>query len=214
MQEGFLQHRTAWISWQGKVAAVEEIGRDVKAALKADGYTVKQMQIADQLAGKAKAEAKVVAEVKDRLQVARWIGHPMGAQLDLFEQPDRTPITDRAFDAGKIASMNNQPRKPPHAPDTEAYRSWMAGYNNHQETLAGGFKAPPSRTEHQAAAGQTMPGDVAPATPELGADKLGPAEQTSGTPVSRKDFAATLAANAAAGNQLNKDFEAGKAAGE
>jgi hypothetical protein len=38
--------------------------------------------------------------------------------------------------------MQNEPRKPPHAPETEAYRAWMDGYESHQRELAGGFKAP------------------------------------------------------------------------
>ena len=44
---------------------MEKIERDVKAALKADGFTVKQMQIADQLLS-VKGEAKVTGEVEDR----------------------------------------------------------------------------------------------------------------------------------------------------
>ena len=57
-------------------------------------------------------------------------------QMDLFEEPDRTPAADRAYDAGKQASMENQPRKPPHDPSTIQYERWMAGYADHQATLA------------------------------------------------------------------------------
>ena len=76
------------------------------------------------------------------LQVARWLGHPMGAQLDMFEAPDRTPIADRAYDEGKQASIENRSAKPSYAPETEAYRSYMSGYHDHQRELAGGLKAP------------------------------------------------------------------------
>src|ERR1700688_38055 len=85
----FLQHRRSWIHWQAKRAVVDKIETEMKAALKADGFKVKQMQLADELAT-VKGEKKVTAEVEDRLKVALWIGHPMGAQLDMFNQPDRT----------------------------------------------------------------------------------------------------------------------------
>ena len=84
-RELFASHRQAWNEWQAKQAVVDKIGKDVKAALKGDGFTIKHMQIADDLMDAA-GEAKVKAEVQDRLQVALWIGHPMGAQLDLFAQ--------------------------------------------------------------------------------------------------------------------------------
>lgn len=137
----FLHHRTAWNHWLAKRAVVEQIEKDTKAALKADGFTVKQMQIADDLLT-VKGEKKVTGEVADRLKVALWTGHPMGAQLDMFEQPDRTPLVDRAYDVGKQMSMENKPLKPPYDPDTEAYRVCAAGYHDHQRQLAGGLAAP------------------------------------------------------------------------
>lgn len=129
----FLQHRSSWSNWLAKLAVVEKLEKDVKTALKADGFTVKQFQIADQLAGSPKQEAKVRCEVKDRLKVAWWVGHPMGAQLDLFAQPDRTPSVDRAYDEGRQAVMENQPAKPNYSPETEQYRSYMAGFHDQTE---------------------------------------------------------------------------------
>lgn len=149
MGEAFRSHRSSWNGWKAKRAVVDALERDVKAALKSEGFTVKQFEIADQL-GTLKGEAKVTGEVRDRLKVALWIGHPMGAQLDLFEQPDRTPVVDRAYAEGKAASMNDVAAKPPHAPDTEAYRAYMAGFHDHQRELAGGIKAPRSFEESKA----------------------------------------------------------------
>jgi hypothetical protein len=140
MRELFLSHRRTWNGWMAKVKALAEVERDLKAALKADGFKVLQFQIADNLSGSPKQEQKVRAAVEDRLKVARWIGHPMGAQLDLFAQPDRTPSVDVAFDAGKMASMNNEPAKPPYDPNSEQFRQYMAGYHEHQGKLAKGFK--------------------------------------------------------------------------
>lgn len=170
----FLRHRTTWNEYQAKLKVVEKIGIDVKAALKADGFKVGQMVIADQLTT-VKGEAKVVGEVSDRLKVARWIGHAMGNQLDLFEQPDRTPSVDRAFDEGKQSSMENKPRKSPYAAELEQSRTWYAGYDKHQETLQGGV----GRGNGDA------PTDPKDAT---GADKVHPSEATSGVGVSRSEF--------------------------
>lgn len=179
VQQLFLQHRTSWNQWKAKRAVVDELERDVKVALKGDGYTVKQMEIADQLAT-VKGEVKVTDEVRDRLKVARWIGHPMGAQLDLFETPrgSRRPHTENAYDAGKLASMQNQPRKPPHDPSTVAYGEWMAGYEAHQASLREGFKAPPPP------AGVKLDGDGVDAVPPEDTAE----EVTSGERVSRSDF--------------------------
>lgn len=132
----FITHRTSWNEVQAKLKVVEKLVSDVKSALKSDGYTVKQMQIADQLAT-VKGDAKVQAEVKDRLQVAQWMGHPMGAQLDMFSQPDRTPAVDRAFEDGKTAGMEGRVRRPPHSPETPQHESWMNGYYQGQEILQG-----------------------------------------------------------------------------
>ena len=140
-RELFLHHRTKWNQLRAKRAVHDDNMDEFKSDLKADGFTLKQMKIADELAD-IKGEAKVKSEVSDRLQVALWIGHPLGAQLDLFAQPDRTPITDRAYDEGKMASMQNQPAAPNFAPETEAYRSYMAGYHEHQREIVGGMKAP------------------------------------------------------------------------
>ena len=114
---------------------------DVVSALKADGFTKKQMQIADDL-GTVKGAVKIETEVSDRLKVARWIGHALGAQMDLFEQPDRTPAVDIAYDEGKRASMTNARAKPDYAPSSPQYAWYMAGYHDHQRELAGGIRAP------------------------------------------------------------------------
>jgi hypothetical protein len=135
-RELFATHRSAWNGWQAKLKQIEKTGKDVKAALKSDGFTIAQMKIADQLAND---DTKVKAEVENRLKVARWLGHPMGAQLDMFA--DRVPISDRAFEEGKQASIEDRPAKPGYDPDTEAYRNYMAGYHEHQREIVGGMKA-------------------------------------------------------------------------
>jgi ribosome modulation factor len=142
----FNSHRSAWTGWKAKLAVVEEIERDVKAALKADGFTVKQMQIADSLLT-VKGEEKITNEVQDRLQVALWVGHPMGRQLEMFQDPDRTPAVDRAFEDGKTAGLEGRVRKPPYSPELPQHEQWMQGWYAGNKIMldnGGGFKGAPS----------------------------------------------------------------------
>jgi hypothetical protein len=140
IREAFLVHRGTWNQLTAAQKALDKRWTDCKAALKADGYKVIHMQIADDLSGSPKQEAKVHAAVCDRLQVAQWVGHPMGAQLDMFAQPDRTPAVDRARDQGRQASMENQPCKPPYDSSTPQYQSYMEGYQEDQARIASGIK--------------------------------------------------------------------------
>jgi len=140
IRENFLQHRGVWNQLGAKQKLLDEQWKDAKAALKADGHKVVHMHIADALSNSAKSEAKIYGEVEDRLKVARYIGHKLGAQYDLFAQPDRTPLVDSAYDSGKQASMENETKKPPFDPSNEAYNAWMRGYDDHQKTLMAKFQ--------------------------------------------------------------------------
>jgi hypothetical protein len=131
-QAGFLHHRSSWNGLQAKKKALEKIEKDVKAALKADGYLVQEMVVADQLAT-LKGELKVTGDVRLRLRVAKWIGHPMGAQMDLFAQVDRTPAVDKAREDGKRAAMEHKRASPPHAPGVPQYTAWLEGFHAEQE---------------------------------------------------------------------------------
>jgi hypothetical protein len=128
----FDEKRALFLSHNGSVV---EARAKVVAAKKILDFPKKEFDIARDLASGVRGETKIKADVTTRLRVARYIGHKLGAQYDLFAEPDRTPAVDTAYDAGKMASMNNEPRKPPHAPETEQYRAWVAGYNDHQGTL-------------------------------------------------------------------------------
>jgi ribosome modulation factor len=129
----FLHHRSAWNAWQAKVKAVDEIGTKIKEALKADGFFVVDMQIADDLAGSQ--EAKVRTAVERRLKVARWIGHPLGAQMDLFEKTSPTATADRAYDDGKRVGMEGgKPDVPTHF--AAVHQEWLDGWYEGQEAKA------------------------------------------------------------------------------
>lgn len=88
----------------------------------------------------AEKEARERAKIARALKIARIVGSAMGNQLDLFLEPDRTPIADRAYSEGEKASMENRAASPPYDPSTEAYRKYMEGFHTHQATLAKGIK--------------------------------------------------------------------------
>lgn len=133
-RELFASHRTVWNTLSAKQKLLDEQWAKAKGALKGDGFKVLHMQIADSLIN-PKGEKRIHAEVRDRLWVARMIGHALGRQMDLFEAPDRTPAVDRAYEDGRTTSIDNQPRKCNYDPSTEQYREFMRGYNDHQEEL-------------------------------------------------------------------------------
>lgn len=84
----------------------------------------------------AEAEAKARAKIARQLVIARYMGSDLGAQLDLFLEPDRTPAADRAYHEGETASMKNEPANPVYAPETEQYRMYMKGFHDHQSKIA------------------------------------------------------------------------------
>lgn len=195
-RELFLQYRTRWIAWQAKVRVLEKDTEvPLKAELKSAGFTVKQFQIADELTA-LKGEKKVTAEVRDRVRVARWIGHPLGkiaAQLDLFDKPASAVQTvDDAFEVGERESMGNKPRRPPaeYPVGGELYNAYMAGYNAHQGKLAEGFKAPAPRADDAPAPSpidEAFTGEPEAKTQAAGAD-----EPLYGDRVTRSQFSRQL----------------------
>jgi len=140
LQEAFLQHRKKWNEAMSAKALTDKQLRSVKAALKAEGFTVQQMKVADDLES-ISGEDKLTVLIETILKVAVWQNHPLGRQLDMFHKPNEV-VKDRATRraAGRLASMNDEPRKPPHAPGTLEYDEWMNGYAEHQSELASRFK--------------------------------------------------------------------------
>lgn len=131
-----LQHKH---NYEGALAKKKKTDADFKnvcKTAKADGITVAQIKTmiaCDSPEGEAKERSAIAAT----LQAAAWMGSPLGTQLAMFSEPDRTPSVDRAFDEGKQASMEGKPAKPPYAPDLPQYKSYMDGYAEDQTRRAG-----------------------------------------------------------------------------
>jgi len=132
VQANFHQHRGTWNEWQAKRKVLDKIENDLKAALKADGFFVKEFEVADALAGPAKKALKVRAEVELRLRVAKWMGHPMSNQFDLFAQPPRATSVDEAYAHGVRDCQEGKIAGASYPPDSENGQAYLAGY--HDET--------------------------------------------------------------------------------
>lgn len=119
--------------------------RNVGKVIKSDGFTLEQVKVA--VAVKTpEGDAKERAKIRQALQAAVWAGVPLGTQLGMFDEPDRTPAVDRAYDEGKIAGMEGRTRRPPYAPELAQYERWMEGFYAGQESLikeGGGFNGKP-----------------------------------------------------------------------
>jgi hypothetical protein len=130
-------------AYEISLAAFKTAQADLKNTarrIKAEGDSVAKVQITIALRT-PEGEAAFKARIQDEMEVAAWNG--VGVQTELFGDADLTPASDRAFDAGKRAGMQGEPRKPPHDPSTEQYRRWMDGYTDGNSMMAGkGFKAP------------------------------------------------------------------------
>lgn len=152
-RQSFLTHNTQIIALRAKLKIAKDHLDEAFDDAKSVGFKKLHFDVARDLSGPPKSEKKVESDVTTRLLVARWIGHKLGAQMDLFNEPDRTPIVDRAYDAGKQASMEGKARKPEHDASTAAYRAWIAGFDDHQRQLMGGFKAAsrPDQVENRVA---------------------------------------------------------------
>lgn len=131
----FLQHLPKVKTERDKVATATADLRNAYKAAKAHGFDKIDFDHALELES-AEKEAKARAKIARQLVIARYMGSDLGAQLDMFLEPDRTPAADRAYNEGQTASMKNEPAKPSYAPETEQYREYMAGFHDDQQKIA------------------------------------------------------------------------------
>lgn len=139
-QELFIRDKAAFQVAKAKLDTATADLRNVRKRIKADGFSITQI-LTGIACSTPEGEADVKAQIAERLQAALWVGASWGDQLELFNEPDRTPLVDRAFGEGKRCSMENKRAKPDYAPGTPGYVAFMNGYHEHQRELAGGLKA-------------------------------------------------------------------------
>src|SRR5882672_9403017 len=103
LKEAFLPHVSAFERATAKVKAAAKTMAEVKKAAKTDGFTVPQIKFAIQCQT-PEGEAIAKGLIASNLLAAAYVGADVGTQFTLFLEPDRTPITDRAYREGQSAA--------------------------------------------------------------------------------------------------------------
>ena len=135
--------------------------KNVCKMIKAEGTTLVDINTAIKLSGE-EGEAVVKAEIADTIRVARWMGHSVGYQMEMF--PDRRPATDRAYDDGKVAGLAGQVKKPPFDANLPQCARWSDGWHDGQAALTMKMapKAPKPPEQPQAKPPEATPKPPAP----------------------------------------------------
>jgi len=113
--------------------AVLDFGKIIKADLGQHGLAEIKAVIEG---GTTEGEAAIKARIERDARVLRWLGVPIGTQMDIFPDDDRTPLTERAFNEGKRQGLAGESCSNPHHHTTEAHRSHNEGWQEGQKTMA------------------------------------------------------------------------------
>lgn len=192
---------------------VSDLRKLYKTAKAEGGFTKADFDTAIQLED-AEREAKTKARIARQLVIAKYMGKGLGAQLDMFLEPDRTPSSDIAYEEGRQAHIENKPAKPGYDPSTEQHRRYMEGYHSvTEERVKGGIKKldPEIEADEQAKAQAALKTAKQKSEDEKAFDtKVEDAPPvTSGVPTTRAAFIAQQqreqAAAAAAGDGEGED---------
>jgi uncharacterized protein (UPF0335 family) len=108
-----------------------EIGGIYKR-LKDVGFTKADVKWAFELQDKDASE--VIATMERRLRIARWLGHRVARQFDMFDK-DRTPAEDAAYEDGLAAGKQRKPNSNPYDTGSPQGQRWQAGFNDGTEFI-------------------------------------------------------------------------------
>ncbi|MDH3232221.1 MAG: hypothetical protein OEQ29_01750 [Alphaproteobacteria bacterium] len=128
----FFHHLKPILAQKAVVAKQQTELNRLRKLCKADGFKLKLVDAAVEM-DSAEDESIVVEDLRDRLRVASWLGLPVGHQLDLLDNPDRSPLVDTAYAAGLAAGKLAKARTSPHADSTDAGQAWLRGYDEAQD---------------------------------------------------------------------------------
>ncbi len=139
MRELALSHRDKFLRLHKALASAQANMRVFGKEVKEDGLSMRQIKLMVELST-PEGEAAWRMMVASDLMAAQWQGAGIGQQLVLFLEPDRTPAADIAYDEGQQDSMTGKSPNPSYHPSTPQYSSYLKGYQDHQASLAEGFK--------------------------------------------------------------------------
>lgn len=130
-------------SHMGKVRRLREQMATVNANLrnalkvaKADGYPKAEIDYALYLEKDAQdGSGEALAKRRREAQIARWLGHQIGAQPDIFDETDDKTLDAAAkeFEAGKRAGMEGETLQTPEWVQDPA--QYAAGWHKGQDVL-------------------------------------------------------------------------------
>lgn len=80
-------------------------------------------------------EEKIKAAIDRQRRAAEYMGLPLGAQLTLFDEPDRTPAVDRARAEGQRDGMQGKSLANPYAPELEQHSAYAEGWHAGQKAI-------------------------------------------------------------------------------
>jgi hypothetical protein len=190
--------RALFLDYLPKLAVAVKGVKDAKDTLailykqaNQDGFSKKDFDEVAKLQG-AEGEKIKKAAIARSLRIARWLGMALGAQLDMFEEPDRVPAADRAFEEGKTQAMQGVSLKCDYAQETEQYRRFAEGWHAGQAILSKGFKKlhPEVAKDEAEKVAKKAQRDAEQAEDAKAFDA-----PASGVAMTRKDFEAQKAAN-------------------
>lgn len=137
----FFQHKK---QYEKALEAKKRADADLKNAcklIKEEGSSLDEIKLA--MMDPAAFEKHVRDKHESLIRVALYVGSPVGTQFKLFDEPDRTPVEEKAFADGKRAGLAGEDASPPYAKHLPQAQQWMAGWHAGQEVLTKGFKQKP-----------------------------------------------------------------------
>jgi hypothetical protein len=136
----FLKDKEDYAKAIEKLSKAQSAVRTLGKTIKSDGFTLRQIKFAIQL-DTPEGEAEFKSLIANDLLAAQYAGAPIGSQLTLFLEPDRTPAVDIAAGEGQADAMANKVAKPKYDPATPQAKSYMDAYHAEQgRQLKAGIK--------------------------------------------------------------------------
>jgi hypothetical protein len=138
-QATFYRHTGEYEKALEKKKAADAAFKNVCKIIKTEGIQIEDIKTAISL--KDPAGSAILRDLIERqLRVARWMNAPVGTQFSMLDEVDRTPIDERAYEAGKRAGLAGDPATPPRSYTGELITKWTEGFNEGNAVLAQGIK--------------------------------------------------------------------------
>ena len=138
-QATFYRHTGEYEKALEKKKAADAFFKNTCKTIKTEGTQIEDIKTAIQL--KDPAGSAIIRDAIERqLRVARWMNAPVGTQFSILDEVDRTPIDERAYEAGKRAGLAGEPATPPRSYTGELITKWTEGFNEGNSVLAQGIK--------------------------------------------------------------------------